>query len=171
MAEALALQKSPARTNLNVASMRSRNLELALCLALLGAQGALAQNAHVKPGETPKPAPAKAPPTEATALLLGDALHLSDFPDMAPRPELRTKLTLITGFIQNTPNDGQPGTEKTEVWLGYTKTTLYFVFICYDRHPGEIRSHLARRENILNDDNVSVLLDPFRTGARVCCSR
>ncbi len=27
---------------------------------------------------------------------------------------------------------------------------------------GLIRNHLSRRENILNDDNVTVLLDPFQ---------
>ncbi len=48
------------------------------------------------------------------------------------------------------------------MWLGYTKSAIYFVFICHDRHPELIRGHLARRENILNDDNVSVLLDPFQ---------
>ncbi|MGD0547328.1 MAG: carbohydrate binding family 9 domain-containing protein, partial [Terracidiphilus sp.] len=50
----------------------------------------------------------------------------------------------------------------TEVWLGYTKSTFYLVFICYDHHANLIRGHLARRENILNDDNVSVLFDPFQ---------
>jgi hypothetical protein len=80
---------------------------------------------------------------------------------MTPQPELKDKLLEIHGFIQNSPRDGEPATEKTEVWLGHTKSALYFVFICHDRHPGEIRTHLARRENVLNDDNVSVLLDPF----------
>jgi hypothetical protein len=89
-------------------------------------------------------------------------LRLADFDGMQPRAELRTRLTHITGFIQNAPNDGKPGTEETEVWAGYTHTTLYFVFLCHDHHPSQLRGHLARRENVLNDDNVSVLLDPFR---------
>jgi hypothetical protein len=81
---------------------------------------------------------------------------------MKPRPELKDKLLEITGFIQNTPRDGQPATEKTEVWLGHTKSTLYFAFICHDSQAGAIRGHLVRRENVLKDDNVSVLLDPFQ---------
>jgi hypothetical protein len=85
---------------------------------------------------------------------------------MEPRAELKGTLLKIAGFIQNTPRDGQPATEATEVWLGYTKSDLYVVFICHDRHPSEIRGHLARRENILNDDNVSVLLDPFQDHRR-----
>lgn len=106
------------------------------------------------------------PSATYTVPLISDGLRLSDFSDMQPRPELRDKLLEITGFIQNTPRDGQPGTEKTEVWLGHTKTALYFVFVCRDRKPGEIRGHLARRENVLNDDNVSVLLDPFQDRRR-----
>jgi hypothetical protein len=94
--------------------------------------------------------------------LLAEGLRLSDFEGMAPRTELKGKLLEVSGFIQHAPRDGQPATEETEVWLGRTKNALYFVFICHDRHPGEIRGHLARRENVLKDDNVSVLLDPFQ---------
>ena len=75
---------------------------------------------------------------------------------------MRDKLAHVSNFIQNAPFDGQPATEKTEVWMAHTKSTLYFVFICHDRHPDLIRGHLARRENILNDDGVAVLLDSFR---------
>lgn len=105
--------------------------------------------------------------TDADLRLIDHPLHLSDFPDMAPRADLRSKLSSVSGFIQGSPSDGSPATEKTEVWMAYTKSTLYFVFICYDSHPSLIRDHLARRENIFNDDNVSVLLDTFqdrRTG-------
>lgn len=81
---------------------------------------------------------------------------------MAPREDLRSKLTSVSEFIQSSPDDGSPVTEKTEVWMAYTKTTLYFVFICHDSQPNLIRDHLARRENIAFDDSVSVLLDPFQ---------
>ena len=67
---------------------------------------------------------------------------------------------------KNEPTDGAPATESTVVWLARTRTTLYVVFVCYDDKPGLIRSHLARRENILNDDNVVVLLDPFQDRQR-----
>ncbi|MGO8759799.1 MAG: carbohydrate binding family 9 domain-containing protein [Terracidiphilus sp.] len=87
---------------------------------------------------------------------------MSDFPHMAPRADLRPKLAHVSDFIQNSPNDGKPATEGTEVWMGYTKSAITFVFICHDQHPNLIRGHLARRENILKDDNVAVLLDPFR---------
>jgi hypothetical protein len=94
--------------------------------------------------------------------IIDQPLHLSDFPNMAPRSDLRSRLAMVSDFIQNAPEDGKQATEKTEVWMAYTKSAIYFVFICYDRHPELIRGHLARRENILNDDGVAVLLDPFR---------
>jgi hypothetical protein len=94
--------------------------------------------------------------------LIDKGLRLSDFAGMAPKPELKDKLLRLSGFIQNTPHDGQPGTEETEVWLGYTQSAIYFVFICHDHHPEQISGHLARRENILKDDYVTVLLDTFQ---------
>lgn len=102
-----------------------------------------------------------ATPLRVRVPLIADPLKLSDFAGMKPRPELRGKLGEVTDFVQNAPNDGKPATEKTEVWMAHTKTHLYFVFLCFDRHPGRIRGHLARRENILQDDYVQVLLDPF----------
>ena len=85
---------------------------------------------------------------------------------MEPRPELRERLARVGGFIQNTPTDGAAATERTVVWLARTRTALYVVFVCFDNQPELIRSHLARRENILNDDYVSVVLDPFQDRRR-----
>ena len=85
---------------------------------------------------------------------------------MQPRPELKDKLAQLTRFIQNSPVDGAPATEATEVYLARTSSALYIVFICFDRHPELIRTHLARRENILKDDYVTVNLDPFQDRQR-----
>lgn len=123
---------------------------------------------HAAPPRTPKRT-AAAPSVEiqqhndTTSLPLIDApLHLADFPDMEPRKDPRPRLSVVSNFIQNQPVDGEPGTEKTDVWMARTASALYFVFICHDRHANLIRGHLARRENILSDDGVAVLLDPFR---------
>ena len=114
----------------------------------------------------------KAAPTrirESSVPLIESPLHLDDFAGMQPRSELREKLAHVENFVQSSPSDGQPASEDTEVWMAHTRTNLYFVFLCHDRHPELIRSHMARREDILNDDYVSVLLDTFqdqRTGVR-----
>ena len=94
--------------------------------------------------------------------LIDGPLHLSDFKGMQPRAELRNKLGHVGGFVQSQPKDGEPATDATDVWMGRTKTTLYFVFLCKDAHPAQLRGHLARREDILYDDRVAVILDSFK---------
>jgi len=141
-------------------SMRHKILPLAACL-LAVALPVLAEPSS-KPAVLPTEAPKTHSPSGSTVPLLAEGLHLSDFAGMTPRPELKDKLLHISGFIQKSPRDGQPATETTEVWLAHTHSALYLVFICNDHQPDEIRGHLARRENVLNDDNVSVLLDPFQ---------
>jgi hypothetical protein len=124
------------------------------------------QQGQSKPTVVPE-APEKAQQVAtATVPLIDQPLRLEDFDGMQPRADLRDKLGQVSGFIQNTPSDGQHATEATEVWLAHTRTTFYAVFLCFDSHPSLIRTHLARRENILNDDNVTVLLDPFQDRRR-----
>ena len=98
--------------------------------------------------------------------LLSQPLRLADFEGMEPRPAIADRLTKITDFTQSAPNDGRPATQRTEAYLGRTATALYVVFLCFDKEPRLIRGHLARRENILKDDTVSVLLDPFQDHRR-----
>ncbi|MFN2977199.1 carbohydrate binding family 9 domain-containing protein [Terriglobus aquaticus] len=98
--------------------------------------------------------------------LLEHDLSLADFQDMQPSPALRDKLAHIAELSQNQPFDTKPASEKTEVWLGRTHTTLFAVFVCYDSRPNLMRAHLARRENIDQDDYVSLLVDPFQDRRR-----
>ena len=138
---------------------------LAGCLAVCGLA-----SAQVDQQTQPKPTVVPATPAQSMTTRTSDAkvplidgpLKLQDFAGMEPRADLRDKLTRLHDFIQNAPKDGAPATEKTEVWLGRTNSTLYIVFLCFDSHPELIRSHLARRENILKDDYVTVVLDPFQ---------
>jgi hypothetical protein len=139
-------------------------LGLLLCVPLVATQYSPAQNS--KPTAVSPQVPKAAPPSDFKVPLLTEPLRLSDFAGMEPGPVLRGRLAKVSGFIQNSPNDGEPGTEQTDVWIAHTKSTIYFVFICHDDRPGAIRSHLARRENIIGDDTVSVLLDPFQDRRR-----
>ncbi len=123
-----------------------------------------------KPTVTPStPTPATAPGSPKVPLLV-QPLRLADFladpENMGPSPALSDHLAHITSFTQRSPLDGQPPSEPTQVYIARTASTLYFVFLCRDTRPAEIRSHLARRENVLTDDNVSVLLDPFQDHRR-----
>lgn len=100
-------------------------------------------------------------PSDYKVGLLAGPVGLGDFSEMAPRAGLREQMTEIEGFVQSNPTNGKPESERTEVWVGHTRSVLYAVFVCHDRHPERIRSHLARRENILTDDRVGLLLDTF----------
>jgi len=140
--------------------MRGFGFALALCLVSFSVGASIAQNN--KPTVVSEEPPKVQAPSDYRVPLISEGLKLADFAGMEPRADLKDKLTKIGGFIQNTPNDGKPATELTEVWLGHTKTTLYLVFVCHDHRAEAIRGHLARRENVLFDDYVSVLLDPFQ---------
>jgi hypothetical protein len=140
--------------------MIRRSLYLGIFLSFFLSPGFL--KSSQKPGAGPTEPPKQPVFADVKAPLLKAPLRLADFEGMAPRPELRDQLAMVTDFIQQVPRDGQPATERTEVWMGHTASTLYFAFLCFDHSPGLIRGHLARRENVQNDDYVAVLLDAFQ---------
>src|SRR5258708_6465651 len=139
-------------------SSRALFFGLLLCVTLVGARNSYAQNS--KPTAVSPQVPKAAPPSDFKVPLLTEPLRISDFAAMEPKPGLKEQLVEVTGLVQNAPNDGEPATQQTEVWIAHTKSTIYFVFICHDDRPDAIRSHLSRRENITGDDTASVLLDP-----------
>lgn len=91
---------------------------------------------------------------------------LDDVAAMKANDWVRKHMARLSNFVQSSPFDGKPATEMTFVWLGRTDSTLYAVFICYDHHLDQLRSHLSRRENITSDDMVSLWLDPFQDRRR-----
>jgi Domain of unknown function (DUF5916) len=72
----------------------------------------------------------------------------------------------LTGFQQRDPNDGDPATEPTSAYLARDARHLYVGFVCVDRTPARVRARLARRDAILQDDQVIVLLDTFHDRRR-----
>ena len=131
----------------------------------------LCSNAQLsKPTVTPVEPPTVTSGVSASVPLIDQPLRLLDFTTkpsgMEPTPALAPELGHLQGFIQSTPEDGKAATEETEVWYAHTAAALQFVFICHDRNPQMIRTHLSRRENLLKDDNVSVLLDPLQDRRR-----
>jgi hypothetical protein len=67
----------------------------------------------------------------------------------------------LTGFRQYEPGDGTPVSRATTAYLSYDDKNLYVVFVCKDE-PGKVRAHLAKREDIGNDEKVGILLDTFQ---------
>lgn len=68
---------------------------------------------------------------------------------------------VLTGFRQFRPGDGTPATRETTAYLSYDDRNLYVVFVCKD-DPQLVRAHLAKREDIGNDDQVALYLDTFQ---------
>ena len=90
---------------------------------------------------------------------------LNDFLTMAPAGEVAHQMTKVAGFVQRDPHDGAPVSQRTEAYLGYDSKNLYVVFLCFDE-PGKVRAHEARREEVVDDDTVEVMLDTFHDHRR-----
>ena len=68
----------------------------------------------------------------------------------------------VTDFMQREPDNGQPGSERTEVRMLYDDDALYFAFYLYDREPDKIFAQDLRRDSKMDtDDTIAVILDTF----------
>ena len=67
----------------------------------------------------------------------------------------------ITDFVQTSPVEGAPATERTEVWIAYDRDHLYIAFYAHYSDPGIIRANRAERDQSMGDDRMAVLFDPF----------
>ena len=75
--------------------------------------------------------------------------------------------TLIADFVQQSPLDGAPATEDTEVYLAYDRDHLYFGFYLHYDDPGLMRANRVDRDRAPQDDLVTIYLDPFLDQQRV----
>jgi hypothetical protein len=87
--------------------------------------------------------------------------EIEEFLDHQPREAE----AVVTGFRQYDPGDGTPASEPTTVYLSYDTKNLYVVFVCED-DPRQVRAHLARRDEIFDDDVVGIALDTFHDRRR-----
>jgi len=77
------------------------------------------------------------------------------------------KETPIDDFTQKDPNEGEPVSEKTHVWVGYDDEYIYFSAKMFDSEPELIDKSLMRRDKWDSSDWFIVGIDPFfdrRTG-------
>ena len=71
----------------------------------------------------------------------------------------------VTGFVQREPGDGVPASAETAVFLSYDEHHFYAVFVCRD-DPSKVRANMTKREAIMGDDLVGLLLDTYHDGRR-----
>lgn len=91
---------------------------------------------------------------------------LDDFLGMKPGEASTKHLAKVEGFIQRFPSDGNPSTQRTEVYIGYDNQNLYVVFLAFDSEPNKVRARMVRREDVFGDDIVEVMLDTFNDQRR-----
>ena len=82
------------------------------------------------------------------------------------RSVLRT-VQPASDFIQIEPQDGAPATEKTEMWVGFDRDTVYLTFRCWESRMDRVVAKEMRRDNTAiwgGDDVVVFYLDTFNDG-------
>jgi hypothetical protein len=68
----------------------------------------------------------------------------------------------FTDFVQRDPNEGEPGTERTEVRVLYTDDALYVAVRAFDSEPDRIVGRLTRRDEESASDWAYVAIDSYR---------
>ena len=68
---------------------------------------------------------------------------------------------LVTDFVQQSPLDGAPATEDTQVHIAYDDHNLYFGFSVYYADPSIMRANRVDRDRATSDDLMTVYLDTF----------
>ena len=58
-----------------------------------------------------------------------------------------SSMTPASDFWQIQPNDGQPSTQRTEVYIGYSDTALYVGVVAWDDDPSGIIVSDSRRDS------------------------
>ena len=72
------------------------------------------------------------------------------------------RATRITEFVQQSPLEGQPATEDTEVYVAYDDEHLYFGIYAHYSQPSMMRANRVDRDQaFFGDDIISVYFDPF----------
>jgi len=67
----------------------------------------------------------------------------------------------VTQFTQQSPNDGEPATERTEVRVAYDDDALYVAARMFDSQPDRIDARLGRRDAGTMSDDFEVAIDSY----------
>jgi hypothetical protein len=67
----------------------------------------------------------------------------------------------ITDLWQNTPNEGQPASERTDVRIVYDDEAIYVGARMFDREPALVHSQLSRRDNTGTSDLFTIAFDSY----------
>ena len=74
--------------------------------------------------------------------------------------EVWSKSLILSDFTSYLPVDGRPAEDDTDIRIWYSPKSLYIAIIAYEIHD-EVRSTLADRDNLENDDYILLFLDTY----------
>jgi Domain of unknown function (DUF5916) len=72
----------------------------------------------------------------------------------------------LSGFSQYQPVDGRAAEEQTDVLVWYSPDALHFGIVAYDRDPSTLRATVAHRDDLDQEDSVTIYLDTFNDRRR-----
>jgi hypothetical protein len=139
---------------------------LLLILCLPGAGASLAAD-----GSAPAPGDPSAPPARPApirAIPLTGPVRIDAILDEPVWGD-----TCAASLIQNDPDNGRSPRQRTDWWIGYDETALYFACRLCDSAPESIACGLGRRDTWPSSDWITLNIDTFnddRTGYEFCLS-
>src|SRR3954451_9117726 len=116
----------------------------------------------------------QAPGAGSAPTVMGKGSPTAEIPRLESSVQIDGKLdetvwlhtTRLTGFWQYQPVDGRPAEEETQVLVWYAPDAIQFGIMAHDRSPAAIRSTVADRDNIDNDDHIVLDIDTFHDRRR-----
>jgi cellulose/xylan binding protein with CBM9 domain/uncharacterized protein DUF5916 len=161
----------------------ARKIVLACFALLVAATSSRAQPAAAtpvaRPAASPASSPASAPTpvagngetktkTAGTVVVPPEKSQPVRVPKLSKPPVVDGKLNddvwkeavVLKDFYQIDPGDNTAPSKTTEVLVGYDAKFFYVAFRAFDE-PDKIRSTVAKRDNIWQDDYVGMFLDTF----------
>jgi len=123
--------------------------------------------------DTKAPATAAAPAAKGSVILPPEKANPVTIPKFEKPPTIDGILNepvwqgaaVLKDFYQIDPGDNIAPSKPTEVLIGYDPKFLYIAFRAFDE-PDKIRSTVAKRDNIFQDDYVGFYLDTFNDKRR-----
>lgn len=67
----------------------------------------------------------------------------------------------VNDFTQKDPDEGNPSTEETQVWVAYDSENIYVGAYLKDSQAGKIDQSIARRDNFYSSDWFGFYVDPY----------
>jgi len=121
-----------------------------------------------KPPTTSRPASSASPAVKGAVVLPPEKASPVMVPKFATPPVIDGKLdeavwqnaAVLKDFYQIDPGDNIAPSKPTEVLIGYDPKFLYVAFRAFDE-PDKVRSTVAKRDSIFQDDYVGFYLDTF----------